>query len=388
MSDIFSKWNFCVLHLALQPLTGPWSVMRELAHGQQKNGLYAGVGIGVITDESWPKSYQAELEAEEFYYQAKVPKLFGTAAFLLQIWKRPPILKWIEDMAGRCRVSTVIVHCHNAWLSGVFLPLEHKSLTIRFVATFHGVNTIFAKQPLRKIIHRWMAQRLPRYGARLTSVDADNLARAAELFGLSENLFTVIANGLSTHDIPREHSIPCLRGENILTIAHIGALLPQKGWEIAARGVLKAGRLGSRCRLLIAGFGPDEDRARQLAAENPGVIDYLGYVSMPRLNLLPNIDILALLSMHEGLPMAIIEALSMGIPVIATPVGGIPEAVIHEKNGLLIERSEQAFCKAVQFLTENREILHKFSKQSKEIFQEKFTIDKIVTKYHGVYEQE
>ena len=53
-----------------------------------------------------------------------------------------------------------------------------------------------------------------------------------------------------------------------------------------------------------------------------------GFVANPREMVLPKVDALVLMSEQEGLPMAIIEALSMGVPVIATAVGGVPEAVI------------------------------------------------------------
>ncbi|NEO94826.1 MAG: glycosyltransferase family 4 protein, partial [Moorea sp. SIO3G5] len=67
----------------------------------------------------------------------------------------------------------------------------------------------------------------------------------------------------------------------------------------------------------------------------PGGID-----SGQRDALLAKADIFILPSYNEGLPMAMLEAMGWGLPVITTPVGGIPELVVHGDNGLLVKPGE------------------------------------------------
>lgn len=374
-----------ILHLALNPLTGPWTVMRSLAQAQRKSGLYAGVGLAVIVDHFWPEEYLAELHSEQYWYLAETPKMFGTASFLMQKLKRPPLEKWAEDLACRSNSDKVIVHCHNAWMSGIFLPLASSTVELQCVATVHGVNADLVNKPIRKLIHRWMAHRLMQYHAKLTSVDKANLAKAYSLFGLPENLFRVIPNGILELQAYNNHLLPVFSGNRILTIASISSLIPQKGWEIVAKGVVRASESGIPCKLIIAGAGPDATKARQYAALYPDLIEFRGFVSNPQETLMPAIDILALLSQQEGLPMTIIEAMSLGIPVVATSVGGIPEAVEHEQTGLLIDRDEHSFFRTLKYLSENPEILKKFSMQSRITFRKKFSIDRIVMEYDEVY---
>jgi hypothetical protein len=91
----------------------------------------------------------------------------------------------------------VVVHLHNAWLSGVFLPLPAvPGIEVIVVATFHGVNEHFAGKPVRRALHRWMARAWSNMALRLTSVDGPNTAVAEQVFGLPASAFTVIPNGM------------------------------------------------------------------------------------------------------------------------------------------------------------------------------------------------
>jgi glycosyltransferase involved in cell wall biosynthesis len=91
-------------------------------------------------------------------------------------------------------------------------------------------------------------------------------------------------------------------------------------------------------QLIIAGDG-DLVEAQKLV-ENLSLkeqVTFLGWIdSAQREKLLAEADIFILPSYHEGLPMAILEAMSWGLPIVSTPIGGIPEIVITNQNGLLI----------------------------------------------------
>ena len=177
----FSK--AAVLHVALNPVTGPWSVMRDLALAQAASGRYSAVGIGVITSKDWPSQYDNELKQSGLpAYRASTIKAFGTAQFFWQRFQRPPIRDWVGDLMLKSGAKRAVIHFHNAWMSGVFLPLRDSPPSqIKIVATFHGVNAMLEGKPIRRCLHRWMAARLPRFGVWLTSVDHGNLPLAEKL---------------------------------------------------------------------------------------------------------------------------------------------------------------------------------------------------------------
>ncbi|MBW4658259.1 MAG: glycosyltransferase family 4 protein [Drouetiella hepatica Uher 2000/2452] len=99
----------------------------------------------------------------------------------------------------------------------------------------------------------------------------------------------------------------------------------------------------SLSKLILAGNG-DVELAQQKVEElnlSDSIIIHSWLSPVERDALLAAADVFVLPSYHEGLPMSMLEAMAWGLPVIVTPVGGIPEVVIHEHNGLFVEPGNQ-----------------------------------------------
>ncbi|MCX6930312.1 MAG: glycosyltransferase family 4 protein [Verrucomicrobia bacterium] len=376
--------KFSVLHVALEPASGVWSVMRDLSQAQVASGRYRAVAMGVIASSKWPSRYAEELKGLGLTcYQSRTLDVFGTAKFLWQRVQRPPIGAWARDLLRTSGASSVVVHFHNAWLSGVFLPIRSGAgARMRTVVTFHGVNTTLERQPARRWLHRCMAQRLLRYDARLTSVDAGSLPAAHSLFGLPPERFTLVPNGVEA-----EPSVSAARwdGTGDFVVGYVGLLAEHKGWRIIADAVLQLRAGGRNVRLLIAGGGPQESAAREKAQEHPEAIELLGYVSSPRQKLMPQLHILSLMSAYEGLPMVLIEAASVGLPVVATSVGGVPEIVADGVTGLLVPRSVESLARALETLYDSPELIRRMGQAARAVHAERFELGKVADRYHLVY---
>lgn len=110
-----------------------------------------------------------------------------------------------------------------------------------------------------------------------------------------------------------------------------------KGIDIAIRSLTEVGRTFSSIALVIQGAGEELDSLTQLA-KHLGVADrvfFLGFVEGARTNLAAA-DLFLLPSRKEGLPLALLEAAYLGMPSIASAVGGIPEIITHGETGLLV----------------------------------------------------
>jgi glycosyltransferase involved in cell wall biosynthesis len=331
--------------VALEPITGTWSVMRDLALAQAASGRYGAVGMGVVASSAWPDWYAKELAAIGLpSYRWKTPKMPGTAQFLWQRLRPPPIDEWVQEIMKMSGVSQAIIHFHNAWMSGVFLPLRAVANGgAKVVATMHGMFANYDRKPVRHNLHRWMASRLIRYQARLTSVDRPGTIQAERLLGIRRGQFAVISNGVAED---QSLHAKCWTGGGVFQLGFLGSLEERKGWQIGAQAALELTAKGKQIRYIIAGGGPQSKQAQALQQKHPDVIDYLGHVSQPRRNLLPKLHALSLMSSNEGLPLSIIESLSIGLPVIATQVGGIPEAIKDDTNGLLVSRDADSLARA------------------------------------------
>ncbi len=84
--------------------------------------------------------------------------------------------------------------------------------------------------------------------------------------------------------------------------------------------------------------------------------------------------------------MSIIEAMSVGIPSVATAVGGVPEAVTEGVNGHLINRDPASLAAILSDLYDDADRLQTLSRSARAIFEERFEINRILDAYETVYE--
>jgi glycosyltransferase involved in cell wall biosynthesis len=124
---------------------------------------------------------------------------------------------------------------------------------------------------------------------------------------------------------------------------YVGGLVEVKGMSELAAAAEPLLHKYERFQLVCVGAGPARDRLVMLArrVEREGAVVLPGRVAPEEIPpFLQAADFLALPSYSEGMPQAVLEAMNCGLPVVATQVGGIPEAVIHGETGLLVEAKD------------------------------------------------
>lgn len=139
------------------------------------------------------------------------------------------------------------------------------------------------------------------------------------------------------------------------SVAFVARLVDFKGCDLLIEA---ASRLSIDLKLIIAGTGPEEDRLRALASRRGVDAEFAGAVSPAAVRqLLERAHVFCLPTYPskeghvESLSLGVLEAQSMGIPVVATRVGGVPEAVIDGETGLLVPpRDAGALTEALRSL--------------------------------------
>jgi glycosyltransferase involved in cell wall biosynthesis len=137
-------------------------------------------------------------------------------------------------------------------------------------------------------------------------------------------------------------------------------------------------------RFVVVGDGPLradlERRAAGLPFEFTG-----GRGDVP--DLLAGFDVFAFPSLYEGLCLAVIEAQAAGVPVVATPVGGIRETVVDGETGLLVPPQDaRALAAAVCRLLEDRELVARLAAEAKRRARERFSVERMVERTLELYE--
>jgi glycosyltransferase involved in cell wall biosynthesis len=164
----------------------------------------------------------------------------------------------------------------------------------------------------------------------------------------------VIPNGIDSEAFYLPHCRDPWRrangfGMDDFLVVSVARLDPQKNPLGLIRAFAAALGHDPRARLLLAGDGSLREAARAEAA-SLGLAD-----SVRLLGVQPNVaellaaaDVFALFSSYEGNPMAVMEAMAAGLPVVATSVGGVPEIVVDGETGLLVPAGDMdAFSAAL-----------------------------------------
>ena len=118
-------------------------------------------------------------------------------------------------------------------------------------------------------------------------------------------------------------------------------------------------------------------------------VKLLGWVTgSQKEEVLARASLFVLPSYNEGLPVAILEAMSYGLPVVSTSVGGIPEAVVDGETGFLIEPGDvKALAQRVVFLLDDAELRMKMGTNARQRALEKFEVGAILRQLFAVYDE-
>ncbi|KIR02426.1 glycosyl transferase, group 1 [Lachnospiraceae bacterium TWA4] len=174
-------------------------------------------------------------------------------------------------------------------------------------------------------------------------------------------------------------------------IIFLGVLNRRKGTEnlIRAFEIIKDSDKLNKIELVIAGSGPEEKYLKILCKERKldCFIKFLGWVdSKEKRKLLKTGNLLVLPSYNEGLPISILEAISYGIPVVATNVGDIASAVFDGKNGYLVQPGDiMGLAEAILKIISDPSKYQDFSNQSKYIAKSKFSEENFFQKMLQCY---
>lgn len=181
---------------------------------------------------------------------------------------------------------------------------------------------------------------------------------------------------------------PWLKQANDTILVAVCRLEPQKGLSDMIEAIDDLVQTHAHVRLLIAGDGSQRAMLQSQVQER-GLADHVKLLG--RRNDVPQLlaaaDIFVSSSLWEGLPVAMLEAMAAGLPIVGTCVGDVPE-VVHEDQGILVEpKRPHALAQGLRTLIDNPQLRMQLGERNREVASQKFAADVWADQLLQIYDE-
>ncbi|MBX2809546.1 MAG: glycosyltransferase family 4 protein [Cellvibrionaceae bacterium] len=174
-------------------------------------------------------------------------------------------------------------------------------------------------------------------------------------------------------------------------LVYVGRLSGEKGVPVLFESLVDLKQQNYDFHLTLLGDGEDRQQLEQLTREYQlqAHIHFAGFVDQATIaNTLADSDIFVLPSFAEGIPVALMEAMARGVPVITTYVGGIPELIIDKVTGQLVYPADKhALSQAIAYYIDNPDACIEIAKNAREKVVNEFDINQQVDKLAQLFSQ-
>jgi glycosyltransferase involved in cell wall biosynthesis len=276
-----------------------------------------------------------------------------------------------------------IVHFHtNAILA--FLPslIYQKP---KYIHTIHNMPDKTTNKPYLKYIYKWF------YKHKIQAVTISNLCQKSFIKYYGFDNAACIENGRSTLQITTENGIRKkeiidLKGhDDDLVFIHVARCAEQKNQKLLIKTFNRLLKEGRHLILLILGDGFDHPKNQSLITDAQPGIHFLGSKTNVG-DYLVHSDYFVLSSLWEGLPISLLEAISVGIVPISTPVGGVPDVINSAEIGFLSKSCEESdFYDVIIKAIENHGNI--CSQNLKNYFNKRFSMEECVNNYFSLFKK-
>lgn len=262
------------------------------------------------------------------------------------------------------KIQPNVIHMHCITFPYMFSYLTIKNY--KKVLTIHGnINFEFEQKKIlskifRKIFILSSVKKI--YATSDIIISCSNYIKKS--LECDQNKVEVIPNGVFLSpdlDLERGNN---KKGTNLL---YIGSLSFIKGVDILLNAMRKASDLGYELKLNIIGKGDEQQKLEKLALSlDLQNVYFKGYLrGAKKEELIKNSDILIIPSRFDNFPIVMLEAMAKNLPIIASRVGGIPEVVIDNFNGLLFEtENTNDLVLKIITLVKNEKLRNKFASRN------------------------
>lgn len=295
------------------------------------------------------------------------------------------IYKWLQAFIKEKKID--IIHSHNG--CSLYAALLKASGNIKgIVHTDHGRLIPDKKSAI------WEDRLSSYFIDKVVSVSDPLSEYLHSKVKIKNEKITTIINGVDTEifipfnqgkKIQRRKELSIEEDANIIgTVCRLDSI---KNLIYLIQIVPEILRINPKCRFVIVGDGPERKYLMEECARmrQNKCVTFMGNIVDVQ-NVLPIFDIYVNTSLSEGTSMTILEAMSCGLPVIASAVGG-NKKLVSESNGVLFNlQNKRKFIESVVYILNDHRLKDEKGKKSREIVERQFSIDRMIMQYEDLYE--
>jgi glycosyltransferase involved in cell wall biosynthesis len=279
-----------------------------------------------------------------------------------------------------------IVHSHRYKENLLAFTTANLNKGIKIIATQHGMPEIYeVRVPIeRRMLTRFNFLLMKHAFDRIVCVSRDIKEKFVDNYGFVRSKCAVIQNGLKIPGVKERANI---RGN--FKIGTAGRLFPVKDYPLFVQIANSIIKQDKNVVFFLAGEGPEKEKLQKMV-ESFQISEkfiFLGHLDDME-TFYSGLDLYLNTSMHEGIPMSVLEAMANGVPVIAANTGGLREIIEDQKNGFLInERNTESFAEKSLKILRNKGLRLALSRAARERIIRSFSAEKMAEGYYSLYRE-
>ncbi|EIW90353.1 group 1 glycosyl transferase [Alishewanella agri BL06] len=292
------------------------------------------------------------------------------------------VTKLVEIIKSR---NIDIIHTHG-YKSDILGLLAARKAGIKIVSTPHGFSNNVGWK-LRLFI------RLGLFALKFFDKVAplsEQLVFDLKRYGIKDKQLHFIENGVDLTELaPYRKTIPAkdFSAGSGLHLGYIGQLIPRKGLADLLQAFNLLWQRFPDSKLTLIGEGSQRSELEALAKTLPAAsaISFLGFRG-DRIVLLKDFDAFALTSSLEGIPRCLMEAMAVGVPVVAYDIPGVDQLITHESTGLLAPLGDwQQLANHLIRLAAEPELANKISLAARQLVDQRFSAARMAAEYQQLF---
>lgn len=290
-----------------------------------------------------------------------------------------------------------IVHCHTPMGSVVarLAAKEARKNGTRVIYTAHGYHFYKGAPFINWLLYYPVEKWLAKYTDTQITITQEDYDLAKKKFkikdlhlvhgvGLDEEKFNILISNEEKENLKQELKID----DKSVVCTYVAELNKNKNQQLLIKAIKRLKDDNNNVTLLLVGKGKYEQKLLKLIKklnleEN---VKLLGYRS-DIVKILSITDIYLASSLREGLPVNVMEAMYMGLPIIAVDNRGHRELVQHNENGFIVEQNsamENNMSSYLKLLVNDKNLRYQFGKDSKEKVRE-YTLNNVINSMNKIY---